>query len=58
MAQQQARMAELQSEVQRVRSSAQTYLWDEREVRAGLASADVLIVGDILGIVFCEGAAV
>lgn len=28
-----ARLAELQSEVQRLRSSAQTYLRDEREVR-------------------------
>ena len=33
VAQQQARVAELQSEVQRLRSSAQTYLRDEREVR-------------------------
>jgi uncharacterized protein involved in exopolysaccharide biosynthesis len=55
VAQQQARVAELQSEVQRLRSSAQTYLRDEREVRgrAGLASADVYFVGDILGVVVC-----
>jgi hypothetical protein len=50
VAAQEARVLELQSEVQRLRSSAQTYLRDEREVREGVGACPFLHAGaDIAG---------